>query len=145
MKRYAHVLVAVDLGDRTKEIVCHAKAIADRFGSRMDLLYCFPTPSFPDTTGLLNPFSPEVLEDARDACERQLQGLLSAEECRQYHAKAIVLPSDPLDAITDYAKREGIDLIVMGTHGRTGLTHMFLGSVAERVVRTAPCPVLTVH
>ncbi len=142
---YEHILVPVDLGDRSKEVLRHAKALADRFGSRIELLFCFPTPSFPDATGLLNPFSPDMLEDARRDCERQLQGLLSAQESRQYHAKATVLPNDPLDAIADYAKREHVDLIVMGTHGRTGLTHMFLGSVAERVVRTAPCPVLTIH
>ena len=60
-------------------------------------------------------------------------------------AQSTVAISGPFDAIVDYAKREGVDLIVMGTHGRTGVTHMFLGSVAERVVRAAPCRVLTVR
>jgi nucleotide-binding universal stress UspA family protein len=51
----------------------------------------------------------------------------------------------PAQAITDYAKKAEIDLIVVGTHGRRGLSHMVTGSVAERVVRTAPCPVLSVR
>ena len=48
-------------------------------------------------------------------------------------------------AILDYAVDRNVDLIVMGTHGRTGLSHMLLGSVAEHIIRTAPCPVLTAH
>jgi nucleotide-binding universal stress UspA family protein len=51
----------------------------------------------------------------------------------------------PSDEIIQYAKLEGIDLIVMGTHGRAHTAHVLMGSVAEKVVRTAPCPVLTVH
>ena len=145
MKPYSHVLVAVDLGDLSGRVLSHAKAIADRFESSIDLLYCFPNPAFPDTTGLLNPISPDLLDQARRECEQELDRLLTADDRRRYHAKSIVLPSDPLDAIVGYAQREGIDLIVMGTHGRTGLTHMFLGSVAERVVRTSTCPVLTVR
>jgi len=56
-----------------------------------------------------------------------------------------VLIGRPYVEIVTYAKNQGIDLIVIGTHGRGGLTHMLLGSVAEKVVRKAPCPVLTVH
>ncbi len=145
MKPYAHVLVPVDLGDQSRRILEHAKMVADRFGSRIDLLYCFPNPQFPDATGLLTPFSPDLIEDARKDSERQLGGLLTAKEREQYHVTAVVILGDPLTQITDYAKRADIDLIVMGTHGRSGLTHMFLGSVAERAVRTAPCPVLTVR
>jgi nucleotide-binding universal stress UspA family protein len=145
MRPYSHILVPVDLGDQSKRVLHEAKTIADRFGSRVDLLYCFPNPQFPDTTGLLNPFSSEVIEEARKDAELQLQAMLTSEERELYQAKVTVAVADPLTAIVDYAKREGVDLIVMGTHGRTGLTHMFLGSVAERVVRTAPCPVLTVH
>lgn len=145
MNSYSHILVPVDLGDQSKRVLEQAKTIAERFGSRIDLLYCFPNPQFPDTTGLLNPFSPDVIEEARQDAERQLQGMLPPQDREQFKAKATVTVGDPLVGIVDYAKREGIDLIVMGTHGRTGLTHMFLGSVAERVVRTAPCPVLTIH
>jgi len=52
---------------------------------------------------------------------------------------------EPADEIVKYAESEGIDLIVMGTHGRPGLAHLLMGSVAEKVVRTAPCPVLTLR
>jgi nucleotide-binding universal stress UspA family protein len=58
---------------------------------------------------------------------------------------AIVRSNAPAPAIVDYAQRRKADLIVMGTHGRGGGAHLLMGSVAERVVRTAPCPVLTVR
>jgi nucleotide-binding universal stress UspA family protein len=145
MKTYSHILVPIDLGDQAKRVLDHARSIADRFGSRIDLLYCFPNPQFPDASGLLNPLSPEVIDDARNDAEQQLQEMITARDRDHFKAVARVIVTDPLDGIVDYAKRERIDLIVMGTHGRTGLTHMFLGSVAERVVRTAPCDVLTVH
>jgi nucleotide-binding universal stress UspA family protein len=145
MKPYAHILVPVDLGDQSKRILEHARTIADRCGSAIDLLYCFPNPAFPDATGLVNPFSPDIIEKARVEAEQELRAMLTPKEREHYHTKALAIVGDPLDGIVEYAKREGIDLIVMGTHGRKGLAHMFLGSVAERVIRTAPCPVLTVH
>ena len=145
MSEYARILVPLDLGDRSPHVLGHAKAIADRFNSSIELLYCFPNPTFPDATGLINPFSPELIEEARRDSEAQLERLVTDAERERYRVRTTVLVGDPLDAIVDYAARERVGLIVMGTHGRTGLTHMFLGSVAERVVRTAPCPVLTVR
>ena len=62
------------------------------------------------------------------------------------HAKPVVLTAlGTPEAIVEYAKTHNIDIIVMGTHGRRALAHLLMGSVAERVVRTAPCPVLTVR
>jgi nucleotide-binding universal stress UspA family protein len=59
--------------------------------------------------------------------------------------ESVRISSDVPDAILRYAQRNGIDLIVMATHGRTGLTHLLMGSVAEKVMRSAPCPVLTLR
>jgi nucleotide-binding universal stress UspA family protein len=66
-------------------------------------------------------------------------------ERERFKAKATVKIGDPLVEIVDHARLEHADLIVMGTHGRTGVSHLFLGSVAERAVRTAHCPVMTVR
>ncbi len=145
MSHYSRVLVAVDLGDLSKRILQHAKTIADRFESSLHLVYCYPYAIFPDATGLLYPISPEAIETAKHDAEERLKQLLTDAERKRYRVESSVIVGDPLDRIVEYAKRERIDLIVMGTHGRTGLTHMFLGSVAERVVRTAPCPVLTIR
>ena len=65
---------------------------------------------------------------------------------RELHAKTVLVTSvNPAVAIVTYAKDAAVDLIVIGTHGRGGVAHFYMGSVAERVVRTAPCPVLTVR
>ena len=58
------------------------------------------------------------------------------------HGDSVIVEGIPLQEIIDMADSRDIDLIVMGTHGRTGLTHVLMGSVAEKVVRLAPCPVL---
>jgi len=145
MKPYARIVVAVDLGDHTPAVVQHALAIAERFGASLELIYCLLVPTFPDATGLLTPQSPDMIDAARADAQQRLNGLLTAEQTRRFRAHGLVLVGDPLTEIVGHARRAQADLIVMGTHGRSGLTHMFLGSVAERVVRTAPCPVLTVR
>jgi nucleotide-binding universal stress UspA family protein len=62
------------------------------------------------------------------------------------HARGVIVrAAKPAEAIVHYAKEHNVDLVVMGTHGRRGFAHMVMGSVTERVVRTAPCPVLTVR
>ena len=77
--------------------------------------------------------------------ETLLDQQLPPEEQAQFHTTRAVVFGQPARAIVDYATQHGIDLIVMGTHGRGGMAHLFVGSVAERVVRTALCPVLTVR
>ena len=81
-----------------------------------------------------------------DAAREQVNAQLTADDRRNLRATAEVDTSDsPADAIVDYAKNANIDLIVQGTHGRQAIDRLLLGSVAERVVRSAPCHVLTVR
>ena len=77
----------------------------------------------------------EMVEDAQRRLRKQAPEAASADVVFGYAARSIV----------EHASRLGIDLIVMGSHGRTGIAHVLLGSVAEAIVRTAPCPVLTVR
>jgi nucleotide-binding universal stress UspA family protein len=95
------------------------------------------------------PNIPELLDDLVAAARGKLEDLKAAAIRRGVRLETRVLTTvvtgRPADSITDYAQAERFDLIVMGTHGRTGLSHALLGSVAERVVRKAPCPVLTVR
>ena len=77
---------------------------------------------------------------------RRLLETLTDEDRTALHAVPVIRKSDaPAEEIVKYAQAEQIDLIVMGTHGRPGLAHLLMGSVAEKVVRTAPCPVLTLR
>jgi nucleotide-binding universal stress UspA family protein len=95
------------------------------------------------------PNIPELLADLVAAARGKLDELKAAAIRRGVRLETTVLTTvvtgKPATSITDYAQTERFDLIVMGTHGRTGLSHALLGSVAERVVRKAPCPVLTVR
>ena len=93
--------------------------------------------------------SPKVYEDmdaaARAHARKQLAALLSRAKRGGVRASTFLLEGIPHEQIRRAAKARQADLIVMGTHGRTGLARFFMGSVAERVIGTAPCPVLTVR
>jgi nucleotide-binding universal stress UspA family protein len=133
-----NVLVATDFGPASDAALTYGRALAKQFGARLHLLHAaennFLRAQMTD---------PHVL---KTAVLRQLEGRLTAEDRVERSARAVMETADsPSDAITAYAKKSQIDLIVIGTHGRTGVAHLLVGSVAERVVRTAPCPVLTVR
>jgi nucleotide-binding universal stress UspA family protein len=89
---------------------------------------------------------PDLQQDLEVAARRQVDALLSDEDREVLRAEPVILTSNaPAFALAEYAARNDVDLIVMGTHGRGAVAHLLMGSVAERVVRTAPCPVLTVR
>jgi nucleotide-binding universal stress UspA family protein len=83
----------------------------------------------------------EILSDTTG----RLKDRLRPSDFTELRATADAVIGTPAGSIVEYASGHGIDLIVMGTHGRGGMSHLLMGSVAERVVRTAPCPVLTVR
>jgi nucleotide-binding universal stress UspA family protein len=87
-----------------------------------------------------------IQAEAEAAARVRLEALVSDEDRRVLHAKTIVVSSLwPARAILDYAREAHVDAVVLGTHGRSKVSQMFMGSVAEKVVRHAPCPVLTVR
>ena len=85
------------------------------------------------------------LDDLETDAQQLLQASLERVQRAGLQGDALLVPGTPAQAIMDTAAEQGVDLILMGTHGRTGLTHVFLGSVAEHVVRQAPCPVLVIR
>jgi nucleotide-binding universal stress UspA family protein len=133
-----NILVATDFEPASDAALTYGRALARTFGARLHLLHVAENDFLrPSVT------NPQVL---KAGIARQLNGRLTAEDRADRGACATLTVSDrPADTITRYATHEHIDLIVMGTHGRTGVTHLLMGSVAEHVVRTAPCPVLTVR
>jgi nucleotide-binding universal stress UspA family protein len=92
------------------------------------------------------PVSPvKLLEEQRRAAKAELADLAARLAKRGVKVRTLLREGTPHRAIVDAAKQPGTDLIVMGTHGRTGMSRLLLGSVAELVIRHAPCPVLTVR
>jgi nucleotide-binding universal stress UspA family protein len=88
---------------------------------------------------------PSKVEESKLAAEEELQKMLDADWAADKRIVTATTHGPPFIGILRYAKEHDIDMIIMGTHGRTGLAHTMIGSVAERVVRKAPCPVLTVR
>jgi nucleotide-binding universal stress UspA family protein len=141
------ILVATDFGSASESALRYAQALARGFGAELHVLHVVENLLTRAMDGYgYAAISPEVQLDVERAGRKQTDALLSDEDRRELRAKAeTVTSNNPATEIVDYARTNSIDLIVMGTHGRRAIAHFFMGSVAERVVRAAPCPVLTVR
>jgi nucleotide-binding universal stress UspA family protein len=134
---FARILVATDFSAPSDAALAHARRLAERTGAGLHVLHVVD-----------NMFLRAVLGDPRDyemAGLRQLQDRVPAAAGEPPPILAVERSDEPADEITSYARTHAIDLIVMGTHGRGRMAHLLLGSVAEKVARTAPCPVLTMR
>jgi nucleotide-binding universal stress UspA family protein len=141
------LLVATDFSEPSDVALAYGRELARSFGAKLVVLHVVEnimTRAFgPDGYTITNP---DLQRDLEASADKQVNALLSEEDRQALRAEAVVISSNtPAFAITDYAHTTGIDLIVIGTHGRGAVAHLLMGSVAERVVRTAPCPVLTVR
>jgi nucleotide-binding universal stress UspA family protein len=131
------VLVATDFSPPSDAALAYGRALARTFGASLHLLHVVENYFLRPTAA-----APYMIQEAKT---RMLDDQLTNED-RQFGARAVLQISDePADTIAGYAKAQNIDLIVMGTHSRGGLERLLVGSVAEHVIRTAPCPVLTVR
>jgi len=136
------VLVPVDLSEQSTLVVDHAVGLATAYGAPIDLLHVVEEAAFPTAYGMdpMTPSQPDVQERAREALEALAAEIEDFDEALNTHVLAGYAARD----IVDFADEYAADLIVMATHGRTGLQRFLIGSVAEKVVRSAPCPVFTV-
>jgi universal stress protein A len=139
------ILVPFDFSEPSSRALDYAKAMPERFGATLDVLYVVPNPYLADPAGLSAPLPPDFLDNLIADAQKGLDDSVPSPDRERFKARAVVKVGDARSEILAYAEIEHIDLIVMGTHGRGGMAHLVLGSVAERVVRTAPCPVLTVR
>ena len=139
------ILVPFDFSEASVHALDLAKAMAERFSAAIDVLYVVPNPYVSDITRLSAPLPPDFLGALIREAEQGLTGAMSESDRERFKARLIVKVGDARSEILAHARAEAADLIVMGTHGRGGMAHLILGSVAERVIRTASCPVLTVR
>jgi len=132
------ILVATDFSDAAGAALDYSRALARTFGASLHLLHVM------DNTFLRpSPADPYLL---KAGAAKRLAETLTADDRASLHAHAALETSDnPSEVIVAYANTHHIDLVVLGTHGRGALAQLLMGSVAEKVVRTAPCPVLTVR
>jgi nucleotide-binding universal stress UspA family protein len=142
--RMKRILVAIDFSDCARKALQYALPLAKEHGAAITLIYVVQTPAYPGGEfGRLDYVPMEA--EMRESGKKALATLIEKEICDAVPVDSIITTGAPAHEITEAAKRIPADLIVISTHGRTGLKHVFLGSVAEMVVRHAPCPVLIVR
>jgi len=140
-----HILAPVDFSDLGKPALDAACDLARRYsGTKLTLLNVYQIPNLMLPEGyILAP--PKELDALFERINQDLEKLRARAVEQGADAHIETIEGVPWLEIVRFAQRNQIDMIVMGTHGRTGLSHAFIGSVAERVVRHAPCPVLVVR
>jgi universal stress protein A len=147
MIRLNRVLVPVDFSEFGKHALKYGCEFARRFGSELHLLHVVEDvyPMVPEA-GMLLPAQGDYLAELQAAARKALDKVPEPDWCQGLaNVVRSVETGTPFLEVIRYAREKEIDLIVIGTHGRTGLVHMLMGSVAEKIVRKSPCPVLTVR
>jgi nucleotide-binding universal stress UspA family protein len=145
MVRLRRILLPTDYSDFAAAAAQYACAFAEMFQAELHLLHVLETHVIATPDLAMGMAFPSYVEESRAAAARKLEDVLDSTWKAQHEVHRTLAEGSPLVAIIRYAREHNIDLIVLGTHGRTGLSHVLLGSVAENVVRKAPCPVLTVR
>lgn len=141
---FKKILCPVDFSEFTDEFLGYALDIAKKYNAELHLLHIIPNLNY--FTPYESFFTPENLVVVEKNMEAEVtKDFDELMKKIPIPAKKIIKNGTAFVEIINYVRNESIDLVVMGTHGRTGLEHILIGSVAERVVRKAPCPVLTVR
>jgi universal stress protein A len=144
MKAYEKILVPVDFAAHSAEAIRHAVDLAKHYSASLTLIYVYEPLDYalPEGYALYTPEQAGRLMD--EFGDRLRQTVREVNALGMSRVDSHVLNGAAALEIVAFAKDHDFDLIVMGTHGRKGLSHLLMGSVAERVLRTAHCPVLTV-
>lgn len=141
MSDFEMILCAVDFTTTSQRALELAADVARRHRSQLTIAHVYEAPAVSAADVLVAP--PELLSEAVRETERELERCRArAQELSDRPTRAALLKGAPAEAIVQWAREHPCDLIVVATHGRSGLKRMVLGSVAEKVVRTAPCSVL---
>ena len=145
MKKIDKILFPIDFAEDFETLLPWVSTFVNYFDATLYVLFVAQDlgdfSSFHVPHGNLQQFQEEALKAAQ-----QKMSLTAKESFKTFKkVEARVAQGSPADKIVDTAKKEGVDLIIMGTHGRKGLERAIFGSVCDKVVRTAPCPVLTVN
>ena len=138
------ILVPTDFSEHAQLALEHALGLAKTFGARIVILHAYSVPIYVGAQESV-PLPQTFFEDLQKSADARTQKLADSVAAAGVSVTQRVVHDVPVQAITAAAEQEGADLIVMGTRGLTGMKHVLLGSVAERTVRLASCPVMTVR
>jgi nucleotide-binding universal stress UspA family protein len=141
------ILLATDFSDNSKWAMNYALSFAQKYDAKLYILHVIQQPSYP--LGMYAEISFDAMDkfnrNVSAVTEKEMQNLCAKELGDFKDYESMIVQGTPFLEIIRTAKEKEIDLIVVGTHGRTGLDHVLFGSTAEKVVRKAPCPVLSVR
>ena len=145
MVNIENILFPTDFSENSEEALKYAISLAEKYGSNLHIVHV--------TLGAnqymaydMNAYIPDDMKkNERETLEKNLRALPPENLGQPKSVTHEILEGIPLPEILGYIKKNNIDLVVMGTHGRTGLKHLVMGSVAENVVRNSSVPVLSVH
>ena len=141
-----NILVSTDFGEASDAALAYGRELARSFGATLHVLHVADDVYMRLGGDAYVAVLPDLQRDVEDSARKQLEALLIDNDPHAVPVtQAVVTSSATAAAIVQYARDADIGLIVVGTHGRGAVAHLLMGSVAERVVRTAPCPVLTVR
>jgi len=144
MVTFKEIVVPTDFSEHSQRAIDYSVEIADKFSSHLTLIYVVePLLQAADLTWTTVDFG-ELNKAHKASADNQMKEIVDQRIPKDAVVDTAILFGKPSVEILKYAREENADLIVMATHGRGALSHILMGSTAERVVRKAPCPVLTV-
>ena len=145
MNTFHRILIATDFSPASEPAVLQGLALARETRSDVWIAHAYTPPGAAESEFVAPGEYARWEGNIRREIEKKLEPILANAKKLGVTARPLVVSGNPGEVIPEAAKEYGADLLVMGTHGRTGVSRMLLGSVASRVISTAPCPVLTVH
>jgi nucleotide-binding universal stress UspA family protein len=147
MLQLTQLLAPTDFSEYSSRALGHAAELARQFGAKLVLLHVVPSEALESLSKAHVPAHPVdlVVEDLGRKAREQFVEHVAPEVRKGLETEILVLPGVPFLEILHVAHVKRVDLIVMATHGRSGLSHALMGSVTEKVIRRAPCPVLSIR
>lgn len=145
MKLIKNILVPIDFSDYSKNALRYAVQFAKYFEAKMYLIYVVEPMIYPADFSMGQVAIPSMDADLQNRAEEELKNLANNFVDFSLELETLIKTGKPFVEINETAKEIDADLIIMATHGHTGVEHLLFGSTAEKVVRKAPCPVLTLR
>lgn len=139
------ILVPIDFSDNSKKALRYAIPFAQQFNASLILMYIVEPTIYPSDFGFGQVGFPDVEKELHEKAISEMSALIESVVPAALKSETKVGSGIPFVEITTYAKEEDVDMIIVATHGRTGVEHILFGSTAEKIIRKAPCPVLVVR
>ena len=141
MVEFGKILIPTDFSESAENASLYALSLAEKYGSKIYVAHVIEPFTYTSDLGIDMGDQYQVMEAT---AKKFLDDIVTSIKEKHIDVEGILLSGEPFVEIIKYVKQEQINLIIMATHGRSGIEHILLGSVAEKVVRKSPCPVLTV-